>query len=104
MEVTLTIEPEEWAKLQPPEGLSMDVGEAFGELIGDAMKGDTCELRERLVPDAWYLGVNHQYGKATFEIEGKQVSPIGLRYKGNGLSWNTRKAESSNASLQDRLQ
>ncbi len=85
MEVTLTIEPEEWAKLQPPEGLSMDVGEAFGELIGDAMKGGHMRAEGATRPGlAGYLGVNHQYGKATFEIEGKQVSPIGLRYKGNG--------------------
>ena len=51
LEVTLTIEPEEWAKLQPPEGLSMDVGEAFGELIGDAMKGGHMRAEERLDPD-----------------------------------------------------
>ena len=33
---------------------------------------------------AGYLGVHHQYGKATFEMEGEQIAPIGLRYKGNG--------------------
>jgi len=88
IDVHLRIDPEEWAKLQPPADVRLDgeaVGRAFGDLIEDAKRGGHFHSDKSTRPGlAGYLGVDHQYGRADVEIDGETVRGVGLRYKGNG--------------------
>jgi len=88
IDVHIRIDPEEWAKLQPPAGVRLDdeaVGEAYEDLIEDAMEGGHFRSEKSIRPGlAGYLGVDHQYGRADVEIDGETVRGVGLRYKGNG--------------------
>ena len=85
IDVHIRIEPEEWAKLQPPKGTKMDFGVAIQGLMADAMTGGHFRSEKSTRPGlAGYLGVDHQYGKAEITIDGETVKGIGLRYKGNG--------------------
>ena len=84
-EIHIRINPEEWFKLQPPKGLKMDIGAAFGDLIEDESKGKHFRSEKSTRPGlAGYLGVDHQYGKAEVTIAGETIKDVGLRYKGNG--------------------
>ena len=88
VDVHITISSEEWAKLQPPADVRIDdeaVGEAFGDLIEDAMEGGHFRSEKSTRPGlAGYLGVDHQYGKGDVEIDGETVKNVGVRFKGNG--------------------
>jgi len=85
IDVHIRIEPEEWAKLQPPKGTKMDFGVAIQGLMADALTGGHFRSEKSTRPGlAGYLGVDHQYGKAEITIDGETVKGIGLRYKGNG--------------------
>ena len=88
IDVELKISAEEWAKLQPPAGTRLDdaaVGRAFGDLIGDAIRGGNFRSEKSTRPGlAGYLGVDHQYGQADVIIDGEAIQAVGLRYKGNG--------------------
>ena len=85
IDVHIRIEPEEWAKLQPPKGTKMDFGVAIQGLMADAITGGHFRSEKSTRPGlAGYLGVDHQYGKAEITIDGETVKGIGLRYKGNG--------------------
>ena len=85
IDVHLRIDPEEWTKLQPPEGTKMDFGVALQGLMWDAMTGGHFHSEKSTRPGlAGYLGVDHQYGQAEVTIDGDTVKGVGLRYKGNG--------------------
>ena len=85
IDVHIRIDPEEWAKLQPPEGTKMDFGVALQGLMWDMMTGGHFHSEKSTRPGlAGYLGVDHQYGQAEVSIDGETVKGIGLRYKGNG--------------------
>ena len=88
IDVHIRIDPEEWAKLQPPADVRLDgeaVGKAFGDLIEDATRGGHFHSEKSTRPGlAGYLGVDHQYGRADVEIDGETMRGGGLRYKGNG--------------------
>jgi len=85
IDVHLRIDPEEWAKLQPPEGTKMDFGVAIQGLMVDAISGGHFRSEKSTRPGlAGYLGVDHQYGQAEVTIDGDTVKGVGLRYKGNG--------------------
>lgn len=88
IDVELRITAEEWQKLQPPEGTQLDdaaIGRAFGDLIGDAIRGGNFRSEKSTRPGlAGYLGVDHQYGRADVTIDGETIQGVGLRYKGNG--------------------
>ena len=85
IDVHIRIEPEEWAKLQPPKGTKMDFDVAIQGLMMDAVTGGHFRSEKPTRPElAGYLGVDHQYGKAEVTIDGETVKGIGLRYKGNG--------------------
>ena len=88
VDVDLRISAEEWTKLQPPDGTRLDdaaVGRAFGDLIGDAIRGGNFRSEKSTRPGlAGYLGVDHQYGQADVTIDGETIQTVGLRYKGNG--------------------
>jgi len=85
IDVHIRIDPEEWAKLQPPADVRLDgeaVGRAFGDLIEDAKRGGHFHSDKSTRPGlAGYLGVDHQYGRADVEIDGETVRGVGLRYK-----------------------
>ncbi|MDP7585358.1 MAG: CotH kinase family protein, partial [Verrucomicrobiota bacterium] len=85
IDVHIRIDPEEWAKLQPPKGTKMDFGVAIQGLMVDAISGGHFRSEKSTRPGlAGYLGVDHQYGQAEITIDGETVKGIGLRYKGNG--------------------
>ena len=88
IDVELHITAEEWQKLQPPKGTRLDdaaIGRAFGDLIGDAIRGGNFRSEKSTRPGlAGYLGVDHQYGRADVTIDGETMQGVGLRYKGNG--------------------
>jgi len=85
IDVHIRIEPEEWAKLQPPKGIKMDFDLAIKGLMVGAWSGGHFRSEKSTRPGvAGYLGVNHQYGEAEATIDGETVKGIGLRYKGNG--------------------
>ena len=88
IDVHIRIEPEEWAKLQPPKGTKMGFEGfdlAIQGLMVDALTGGHFRSQKSTRPGlAGYLGVDHQYGKAEVTIDGETVKGIGLRYKGNG--------------------
>ena len=85
IDVHIRIEPEEWAKLQPPKGTKMDIDVAIQDVMVDAITGGHFRSEKSTRPGlAGYLGVDHQYGKAEVTIDGETVKGIGLRYKGNG--------------------
>ncbi|RZO69192.1 MAG: hypothetical protein EVA71_09065 [Limisphaerales bacterium] len=84
-DIHLRVSADEWAKLQPPIGLAMDIEAAFGGLIKDAVMGKHFRSEKSTRPGlAGYLGVDHQYGKADVHIAEETVQDVGLRYKGNG--------------------
>ena len=84
-DIHIRISADEWAKLQPPIGLVMDIEAAFGDLIKDAVMGKHFRSEKSTRPGlAGYLGVDHQYGKADVRIAEETVQDVGLRYKGNG--------------------
>ena len=85
IDVHIRIEPEEWAKLQPPKGTKMDFDVALKSVMEDAVTGGHFRSEKSTRSGlAGYLGVDHQYGKAKVTIDGETVKGIGLRYKGNG--------------------
>ena len=85
IDVHIRIEPEEWAKLQPPKGTKMDFEAALKDVMEGAVTGGHFRSEKSTRPGlAGYLGVDHQYGKAEVTIDGETVKGIGLRYKGNG--------------------
>ena len=85
IDVHIRIEPEEWAKLQPPKGTKMDFDAALKDVMEDAVTGGHFRSEKSTRSGlAGYLGVDHQYGKAEVTIDGETVKGIGLRYKGNG--------------------
>ena len=88
IDVELRISTEEWAKLQPPDGTRLDgaaVERAFGDLIGDAIRGGNFRSEKSTRPGlAGYLGVDHQYGQADVTIDDQTIRGVGLRFKGNG--------------------
>ncbi|HAO65490.1 MAG TPA: hypothetical protein DCR17_02215, partial [Verrucomicrobiales bacterium] len=84
-DIHLRVSADEWAKMQPPIGLAMDIEAAFGGLIKDAVMGKHFRSEKSTRPGlAGYLGVDHQYGKADVHIAEETVQDVGLRYKGNG--------------------
>lgn len=84
-EIILRFTAEEWSRLQPSSELDWDVGRAFGEVISDASQGKEFRAGEENRPGlGGYLGLNHQYGKADFVIDGEQIPDVGVRFKGNG--------------------
>ena len=65
-EITLQFTEGEWGKLQPSEDIDWDIGRAFGEIISDASQGTEFRGGDENRPGlGGYLGLNHQYGKAT---------------------------------------
>ena len=85
IDVHIRIEPEEWAKLQPPKGTKMDFEAALKDVMEGAVTGGHFRSEKSTRSGlAGYLGVDHQYGKAEVTIDGETVKGIGLRYKGNG--------------------
>ncbi|MCH2182572.1 MAG: CotH kinase family protein [Mariniblastus sp.] len=86
--IRLQFSDEEWAKLQPGPDVNWNIEQAFSRLTQDAMEGGEFRADESKRPGlAGYLGIDHQYGRADVTLDGKTITEIGVRYKGNGTFW-----------------
>ena len=76
----------EWETIQPAVELDgISVAKAVGLMSVDAARGGNFRSEKSARPGlAGYLGVDHQYGRATVTVDGQTVRNVGLRYKGNG--------------------
>ncbi|MEE3372076.1 MAG: CotH kinase family protein [Planctomycetota bacterium] len=76
----------EWETIQPAVELDgLSIAKAVGLMSVGAASGGNFRSEKSARPGlAGYLGVDHQYGRATVTIDGQTVRDVGLRYKGNG--------------------
>ena len=76
----------EWETIQPAVELDgLSIAKAVGLMGLDKASGGNFRSEKSSRPGlAGYLGVDHQYGRATVTIDGQTVRDVGLRYKGNG--------------------
>lgn len=84
-EIHIQFEPSEWQSIQPPADIDWDVQKALDGVIRDAMRGRNFHSEKSSRPGlAGYLGIDHQYGRATVTIGSDTVEEVGVRFKGNG--------------------
>ena len=76
----------EWETIQPAVELDgLSIAKAVASMRLDAASGGNFRSEKSSRPGlAGYLGVDHQYGRATVTFDGQTVRDAGLRYKGNG--------------------
>ena len=96
VDVHLELTRPQWEKIQPAVELDgLSIGKAFGLMALDAATGGNFRSEKSSRPGlAGYLGIDHQYGRATVTIDGQTVRDVGLRYKGNGtflVAYDSRK-------------
>ena len=86
VDVHLELTQSEWETIQPAVDLDgLSIAKAVASMGLDAASGGNFRSETSSRPGlAGYLGVDHQYGRATVTIDGQTVRDVGLRYKGNG--------------------
>jgi len=84
-EIHIQFEADQYKAIQPPEDVNWDAGTAFEGVFKDATSGGNFHSEKSSRPGlAGYMGVDHQYGKATVTIGDDTIEEVGVRYKGNG--------------------
>jgi spore coat protein H len=84
-EIHIQFEADQYKAIQPPDDVNWDAGTAFEGVFKDATSGGNFHSEKSSRPGlAGYMGVDHQYGKATVTIGDDTIEEVGVRYKGNG--------------------